>query len=110
MTENSNAGKKGALLVLGGCLTTIAATIFLLAIATIFFIDTTKCSSVGRALPVLWGLTAVVFLTSVVVIRVIAWKVIRSTNGRWVTLAVYGFAMLISFVVIALALLMVFNC
>ena len=110
MSERTNDGTKGAMLVVGGCLTTLVVVILILVITTVFFVDTTKCSSVGRALPIMWGITAMVVFIGVVVVRIISWKVIQSITARWVTLAVYGASILTSYVVIALALLLVFNC
>jgi hypothetical protein len=85
-------------------------TILVIALAVMIFIDTTKCSAVSKAFPVLLGMIAVVFLASVVFVRGVAWKNIPSVAGRWAILVVYGAVMLVSFVVVAFVLLVVFNC
>ena len=110
MSEQTNEGRKGAVLVLGGCFTTVAAVIFLLVITSVLFIDTTNCGSVSRGLPVLWGLTALVFFISVIVVRLIAWRILGSNTGRWVSVVIYAVLMLVNFVFIAFAILVLFNC
>jgi hypothetical protein len=51
-----------------------------------------------------------VFITSIVVVRVVAWKVIPGKVGRLAIMAVYSLAMLASYFVIAFGLLVLFNC
>ena len=110
MSDNVNSSSKGVLLVIGAYFVTVIVAIIFIVLATMIFIDTTKCSSLSRALPVLWGTIALVFLASIVVVRVIAWKVTPSTPGRWAIVVVYGISLLVSFVVIAFLLLIFFNC
>ena len=110
MSTNKNDGAKSVLLVIGAYIVTLMVTILIIGLATTNFIDTTKCSSLSRALLVLWGTIAVVFLASIFVVRVITWKIIQSTSGRLVIVAVYGAVMLVSFAVLAFMLLVLFNC
>lgn len=110
MSEKIDPGTKGVLLVVGAYIATVMVTILIIVLATMIFIDTTKCSSISQALPGLWGTIAVVFLASVIVVRVLAWKITPSTTGRRVIVGVYGVALLVSFVVLAFFLLIIFNC
>ena len=109
-TNEMHPGVKGVLLVIGAYIVTFGVTICIIALAAATFIDTTNCGAVSRALPALWGTVAVVFLVSVIVVGILAWKIIPSLAGRLVVMAVYGVAMLVGYVGIALGLLVAFNC
>jgi hypothetical protein len=108
--ENMNAGAKGIILVIGAYFVTLAVTIFIILLAILILLDPNSCSAMGRALLVVGGTIAVVFITSIVVVRVVAWKVIPGKVGRLAIMAVYVVAMLASYVVIAFGLLVLFNC
>jgi hypothetical protein len=82
----------------------------IIALAIMIFIDTTNCGAVSRALPVLWGAIAALFIASGVVVRNIAWKVIPGVAERLAVVVIYGVAMLASYVVIAFGLMVAFNC
>lgn len=110
MPNNLNNGAKGVLYVVGAYIVTIMIAIFTIGFATVIFIDTTKCSAVSKAFPVLLGTIAVVFLASMVFVRGLAWKNIPSVPGRWAILAVYGAAIFLSYVVITFGLMVAFNC
>jgi hypothetical protein len=110
MSKKLNTGTKGALLVVCTYIVTFGVTICIIALAIATFIDTTSCGSVSRALPVLWGTIAVVFLAGVIVVGILTWKIIPSLVGRLVVMAVYGMAMLVSYVGIAFGLMVAFNC
>ena len=110
MSNNMNAGIKGVLLVIGAYIVTFGAAICNIALAVAAFIDTTNCGAVSRAMPVLWGTVALVFLVSVIVVGAVAWKIFPGTAGRLVTVAVYGMSMLVTYVGIAFGLLVAFNC
>jgi hypothetical protein len=109
-SNNMNTGAKGILLVIGAYIVTFGVAICIIVLAIAIFIDTTNCGAMSRALPVLWGTIAAVFLTSVVVVGIVAWKVISDIAGRLVVMAVYGVAMLVSCVGIAFGLMVAFNC
>ena len=104
-----NTGVKGALLVVGAYVATIGvAALTSLAITTLM--EPHGCSAMIRALLVLWGTIAAVFLASVAVVGVVAWKIVAGIAGRLAIVAVYGVVMLASYVVIAFGLMVAFNC
>ena len=105
-----NAPARGVLLVVGACMVTICLACSIITFASMVFIDTTKCSAVSRALPVLWITIAVVFLTSVDAGLNLEMPGGFMATGRRAIVAVYGVAMLASFVVIAFLLMVAFNC
>ncbi|MCP4168881.1 MAG: hypothetical protein GY759_23705 [Chloroflexi bacterium] len=107
MSTNS----KGVLLVVGAYIVTMGVAVLIVTIAImILLMGTHGCSTMGRALLVLWITIAAVFLASAVVVRVAAWKIIPSSAGRLAIMATYGVAMLVSYVVIAFGLMVAFNC
>ena len=110
MSNNLNAGIKGVLLVIGAYIVTFGVAICNIALAVATFIDTTNCGAVSRAMPVLWGTIALVFLVSVIVVGAVAWKIVPGTAGRLLIVAVYGVAMLVTYVIIAFGMLVAFNC
>ena len=103
-------GAKGLQLVIRAYLVTMGVTVLITLLTIIILVDTHSCSSVGRALVVLAGTTAAVFLTSVAVVGVGAWKVIPGVADRLVILVVYGVMMLASYVVFTCGLMVLFNC
>ena len=106
-----NTDAKGVLLVAGTYIVTIGIAILVVALAImILMMGSYNCSDMGRALIVLWLLLAALFLASVVVVGVVAWRSIASTVGRWATVIAYGIVMLASFVVFAFGLMVLFNC
>ena len=110
MSDNMNTGDRGLRLVAGGCVVTMVVTVLIIALAIIIFIDTTSCGAVSRALPVLWGTIAVVFIASGIVVRNKAWKIISDKSGRLTVMAVYGVVLLASYIFIAFVLMVAFNC
>ena len=84
--------------------------IIIIAISLTFLIDTRKCSSLGPSLLALWGTIAVVFLISEIVVGVISWKIMPGTVGRLMVVAVHGVSLLVTYIGIALGLLVAFNC
>jgi len=110
MSSNMNTGIKGALLVVGAYTVTVVAVILIIALSIMFLIDTHNCYSMGPSLVALWCTTAAVFLVSVIVVGVAAWKIIPSTAGRLLTVAVYGVSALVTYVGIAFGILVAFNC
>lgn len=106
-----NTDAKGVLLVAGTYIVTIGVAILVVALAImILMMGSYNCGDMGRALIVLWLLLAALFLASVVVVGVVAWRSIASTAGRWATLIAYGVVMLASYVVFAFGLMVLFNC
>ena len=108
--EKRNSGAKGLRLVVGAFVVTMVVVAFIVLLTFIILADPHSCSAMGRALAVLWGTIAAVFLASVVVVGVVAWKVIPGVAGRLVIVAAHGGAMLASYVVIAFVLMVAFNC
>ena len=106
-----NTRAKGVLLVVGAYFATMAISVFIIAIAFIIILmGSYSCNAISQAMLVLWGTIAVVFLASVAVVGVVAWKMVESVAGRLAIVAVYGVLLLASFVVIAFGLMVVFNC
>ena len=110
MSNNLNPGIKGVLLVVGAYIISVVTVILIVAVSLIFLVDTHRCSAMGQALLALWGTTAAVFLISGIIVGVVTWKIIPNTAGRLVTVAVYGVAMLVTYIGIAFGLLVAFNC
>jgi len=109
--NNMPAGAKGVLLVVGTYVVTMGVAALIIAFSImILMIKPYGCSVMSRALLVLSITIAAVFLASVVVIRIVAWKIIPGVVGRVAILAVHGVALLASYVVIAFGLMVAFNC
>jgi hypothetical protein len=84
--------------------------IFIIAFAIMILMGTNSCSTMGQGLVVLWITIAAVFLTSVIVVRAMAWKITPSFAGRLAIVAMHSAALLVSYVIIAFGLLVAFNC
>ena len=110
MSTEVNPGIKGVLLVIGAYTITVVAAILIIAISLMFLIDTHKCSALGPSLLALWGTIAVMFLISGIIVGIIAWKIMPSIAGRLVVVAVHGVSLLVTYIGIALGLLVAFNC
>jgi hypothetical protein len=104
-----NTGAKGVLLVVGAYAATMVVAGFT-SLAIMILMEPHGCSAMGRALLVLWGTIAAVFLASVAMVGVVAWKIVAGVAGRLAIVAAYGVAMLASYVVIAFGLMVAFNC
>lgn len=100
---------KGILLIIVTYLATLVVTAVILLI-TFALLDPKGCNSFGQALLVMWGLLAALFLLSVTVVGVVAWKVLERMAGRLVVIAIHGTITFASFLVIAFGLLIAFNC
>jgi hypothetical protein len=81
-----------------------------ITLLVIFLMDPSNCGAVSRALSLLGGTIAVVFLASVVVVGVVAWKIIPGIAGRLAIVVAYGVLLLASYVVMACGLMVAFNC
>jgi len=109
-SEKTNTGAQGLQLVIRAyAVTMVVAAVITLLVITIM-VDTHSCSSVSRALAVLGGTIAVVFLASVTVVGVMAWKTIPSVADRLVIVVVYGVLLVVSYIVINCGLMVIFNC
>ena len=108
MTEKP--GAKWRQLVIRAYLLTMGVTVLITVLTIIFLVDTHNCGSVERGLMVLGGTTAVLFLASVAVVGVGAWRVIPGVAARLAIVVVYGVIMLASYVVVTCGLMVVFNC
>jgi hypothetical protein len=103
-------GAKWRQLVIRAYLLTMGVTVLITVLTIIFLVDTHNCGSVERGLMVLGGTTAVLFLASVAVVGVRAWKAVPGIAERLTVVVGYGAMMLASYVVIACGLMVVFNC
>jgi hypothetical protein len=101
---------KGLRLAIRGYLVTMGVTVLITLLTLLLLVDTHSCSSVTRALALLAGTTALVFLVSVALVGVRAWQVVPGTSDRVAIVFVYGVLMLVSYVVITCGLMVVFNC
>jgi hypothetical protein len=107
---NTNAQAQSLRLVTRAYLTTMGATVLIALLTILLLVDTHSCSSVSRGLAALGGTTAVVFLASIALVGVRAWKVLPGTSDRLASVVVYGVLMLVSWVVFTCGLMVVFNC
>jgi hypothetical protein len=111
--EESSQVKLGAnwrQLVIRAYLVTMGVTVLITVLSILFLVDTHSCSSVERGLTVVAGTTAVVFLISVAVVGVRAWKAIPGVAERLAVVVGYGAMMLASLGVITCGLMVAFNC
>ena len=109
-SDRLSPGAKGVLLVVGAYFATIWAAILIIALALIILMGVSSCSTMGRALVVLWITIALLFLASLILVKGLAWKITPSTAGRLAILAAQGLSLLVSYVIIAFVLLVAFNC
>jgi hypothetical protein len=105
-----NTGVKAVLLVVGAYGVTMGVAVFIVTLAILIMMEPHSCSTMGRALLVLWATIAAVFLASVVVVGIIARKITPGIAGRLAIVAAHGVALLASYVVIAFGLMVLFNC
>ena len=97
MSTRTTTGTKAVVLVLATFVATMCVTACIVVIAIM-------------GLVTLWKVIAGVFLASVAVVGVGAWRIVPGGAGRWATVGVYGVAMLASYVVVAFGLMVAFNC
>jgi hypothetical protein len=109
-SAKTHTGAKGLRLAIGAYLVTIGVTILITLIITFFLMDTHSCSSVSRALTVLAGTNAGLFLASVGVVGIGAWKAIPGVADRLAIILGYAAMMLATYVVFTCGLMVVFNC
>jgi len=102
---------KAVLLVIGAGIITMVVVAFVVALAVVFvLVESPDCSTVGDVLLVAWVAIAAVLLTSVVLVGAVAKRIVGNGAGRWVIVAVCGVLALVSFVVVAFGLMVLFNC
>ena len=101
-------GKAIGLAIGAYIITLIVAALAALIVMTVM--DPRGCSDLSQALLLLWGTIAALFLASVGAVGVAVWKMAPGTAARFVILAVYGSALLASYVVIAFGLMVALNC
>ena len=100
---------KAIVLAIGAyIITLIAAALAALILMTVM--NPRGCGDLSQALLVLWGTIAVLFLASSVAVGVAVWKIVPGRAGRFALLAGYGMSLLVSYVVIALGLMVALNC
>ncbi len=69
-----------------------------------------SCSTLAWALPVLWGVNALIILTSIAGVSIAAWNIITGTTARILLCLGYALVMLITYFMIAFGLMIAFNC
>ena len=105
-----NPVARGVLLVVGAYFITIWLAIFIISIAFMILMDTSSCSTMGRALVTLWIAIAMLFLASIVVVTALARKITLNFPGRLAIVGTHSFVLLMSYIIIAFGLLVAFNC
>lgn len=107
-----NPNAKMLTLIVGGFIITIGLAIAIIIIAIIILVgaEVSNCSTMNKALVTLWIVLGALFLSSVALIEVAAWKTYPGCGGRLAVLAAYGIALLVSYVVLAFGLMILFNC
>ena len=101
---------KGILLAVGAYVVTIAAAAFIILLTIITLTEPYNCSTMNRAVVILWVVVAVLFVASVAVVGIVARKIIPSGAGRLAVVVIHGMVMLASYVVLAFGLLVAFEC
>jgi hypothetical protein len=109
-TMNPNA--KILTLIVGGFVITIGLAIAIIIIAIIILVgaEVSNCSTMNTALVTLWIILGALFLSSVALIELAAWKIYPGCGGRLAVLAAYGIVSLVSYVVLGFGLMILFNC
>jgi len=69
-----------------------------------------SCSDYSQALLLLWVVIGGLCLASTAVIGVSTWRITNSKRGSLITTAVYGLIILLTYLFIALILMIAFNC
>jgi hypothetical protein len=105
-----NTGVKGAILVIGAYVVTVGLTACIITFAIMSLLDESSCSVMTKAMVALWVTIAVLFIVSIIVVRVMAWKINPSVAGRWAILVAHALALVLTYFVIAFGLLVAFNC
>jgi hypothetical protein len=102
-------GLKGVLLALGGYAVTMAVAL-VASITAFAVVSPHGCASYGRALVAIWVALAGTLLLSVIAVGFAAGRLGLGAAARWGLVVGYGFALLVTFVVIGFGLLIGFNC
>ena len=107
-----NPNAKMLTLMVGGYVITIALAIAIIvsAIIILYGAEVSNCGTMNKALVALWIVLGALFLSSVALIEVAAWKTYPGCGGRLAVLAAYGIVLLVSYVVLAFGLMILFNC
>jgi hypothetical protein len=105
-----SVGGKRASLAFGAYGLTMGIAIFITACVIVSLLGTTNCSSFSNALAALLITFAVLFLTSIVVVGVVTWRIFPERGSRWAVFLVHGILLLGSFMFMAFVLLVLFNC
>ena len=89
---------------------TMCVSALIISLTIMILLEPHSCSAVSRALLILWGTTAALFLASVLVAAALVWRTVQEKASRLTIAAVYGTLMLVSYVLIAFGLMVLFNC
>jgi hypothetical protein len=107
-----NPNAKMLTLMVGGYVFTIvlAIAIIIIAIVILYGADITNCSTLSMAMVGLWIILGGLFLASLGLVEVFAWKTYPGCGARLAVLVAYGTPLLVSYIVLAFSLMIVFNC
>ena len=108
--DKMGSGAKGVLLILGSYGVTLGVAIAFIVLSIVIGLNISSYSTITRILLVLLITIAVIFLASIFFVRWAAWNITQHTSGRLVIVGVYSVAMLLSYVLIAFGMLVLFNC
>jgi hypothetical protein len=74
------------------------------------YLDPKGCNALSRALLVLWAAIAAVMLISAAAFGVLTWRLELTKATRLAALASYAGALFVTYLLIAIALVLAFNC
>lgn len=103
-----NTAKK-ILKIAGLYLATIAAAVAMIFVA-LLLLSPQSCSDYSRAAAVIWVVTALLFLASAVGAGLLSRRLFVGVTARVITVILYAVAMLLSYILIAISVLVGFNC
>jgi hypothetical protein len=107
--QSMKPGIKITLLGCGAYILTIVLAVAIVA-ATLLIGQPQSCSDYGDTLVLLWALLACLCLGSTAVTGVGIWRMVNNIWGGVAATAVYGLALLLSYLLLAFTLMVGFNC
>ena len=109
MSDRLNIGPKLILFLLGAYVVSMGTVLFA-TLAVLIVMQPQTCSAMSRTLSVLWATIAALFIASVGLIGGVVWKSKTGVVGRVAAAAIFVAVLLASYIVIALSLMVAFNC
>jgi len=107
--DNVNNGAKGLIKIAGTCVVTMGLAVLTIVLA-ILILYSSSCGAISRAIPVVLGVIAAIFIASGFIVRNIVRKVLPERSQRLAAVILYALALLVSYPFIAFVLLVIFNC